>query len=422
MTEKRFVDNGKDRYKWYILLVEVITNAFVIAVPMMALSMLMPEILEDLGLSVFQSGLIWGMSSVTVIFGSLFGGSLINRFGPKNLMIFASVTLGILGALRGFADGFIFLLIVVLVMGFFGAMLNLSTFMNSVLWFKPNERGFANGALTLGMAFGFVLSSYLSAAVFSPLLGGWRNVFFLYGAIAILIGLFWLTTRPSENERAIREAEARGGADKLSMLPLLKLSSIWLLGLGMVGNSGAIQGILGYLPIYLEGLGVSVADTGKLVSAFHISSMLFVLPLSFIAGKYIPRKVVLIASAAISLIGVFLMSVLDDSVFMIAIVVTGFVRDGFMANLFTSASEAKGVGKHHAGLAIGLMLVFMGVGNSISPPIGNSLAENGSMTAPIVFWAGLSLFSVACLVLYALLDNRADSEDSAANLIGEVEA
>ena len=47
-----------DRYKWTILILVVLTNMFVIAIPMMGMAVMSKEISLDLGLDLVQVGVI----------------------------------------------------------------------------------------------------------------------------------------------------------------------------------------------------------------------------------------------------------------------------------------------------------------------------------------------------------------------------
>jgi hypothetical protein len=94
------------------------------------------------------------------------------------------------------------------------------------------------------------------------------------------------------------------------------------------------------------------------------------------------------------MIGVGLLSVSTGSLIWVGVVVSGVVRDGFMAILMTMVIEIKAIGAKYAGTAIGLVLVFSRLGNLLSPPLGNSLAEYNP-AYPFLFWSFLALIGLA---------------------------
>ena len=93
-------------YKWVIMVLGALTNAFVVAVPAMGMSVLLPEISKDLNLNLVQAGLVWGIGSLPMLFASLLAGTLCDRFGPKRILIAACLLMGLSGALRAFSTNF----------------------------------------------------------------------------------------------------------------------------------------------------------------------------------------------------------------------------------------------------------------------------------------------------------------------------
>ena len=101
-------------------------------------------------------------------------------------------------------------------------------------------------------------------------------------------------------------------------------------------------------------------------------------------------------AALMVVLGVGLLSFAGSSLVWVAVVTAGFVRDGFMAVFMTMIMETKGVGPLRAGTAMGLVTTFSGLGNLISPPLGNSLAHVAP-SLPFAFWAGLAILGMVSL-------------------------
>ncbi len=376
-------------YKWVIMILGALTNAFVVAVPGMGMSVLLPEISKDLNLNLVQAGLVWGIGSLPMLFASLLAGTLCDRFGPKRILIAACLLMGLSGALRAFSTNFASLMVTVFFFGFFGPLALIGNLKNAVIWFPESEVGIANGLGTLGMAAGFFIGSMVSAAFLSPALGGWRNVFYLFGAVAALFSVPWFLTRPSPGSLPTAAQGSNPASFKKSMSHLAGLKDMWILGLSVMIVSGGILGVLGYLPLYLQGLGWSVSTTGGVLASFHIASMICVLPLTIWSDRLGSRRNILIMAALINSIGIALLSFAKGAAVWGALIMAGSVRDGFMAVFFTLVSELRGVGKVYSGMAAGFMMVFMAVGNLVAPPLGNSLAGSVALGAPLLFWAAL---------------------------------
>ena len=179
-----------ESYKWLVLTISTFTFTFVVAIPQMSLPVLFDEISIELDLSLVQVGWIWGIGSLLGILVGLIGGSAGDRFGPRRTLAVACVFMGILGAARGFSNGFAMLAFTMLIAGFAQWSIPMNVHKTCGVWFPPEQLGMANGVVAVGMALGFLLGALLAATVFSPIFGGWRNVLFIYGAVAILFGMF----------------------------------------------------------------------------------------------------------------------------------------------------------------------------------------------------------------------------------------
>lgn len=179
---------------------------------------------------------------------------------------------------------------------------------------------------------------------------------------------------------------------------VLHLKEIWLLGLTLFGVSGCIQGLLGYLPLYLRGIGWDAIRADGTLSAFHTISMIFVLPIALWSDRLGSRKRLLLIATLLTVLGTGLLSFASGLWIWIGVLLTGFVRDAFMAIFITMVMEAEGVGPVYAGTATGLTMAISGIGNLIAPPLGNSLAVLWP-GAPFAFWAGLSALGMVCLAL-----------------------
>jgi cyanate permease len=255
--------------------------------------------------------------------------------------------------------------------------------------------GLANGLISMGMALGFLLGSLLSATTFSPLLGGWRNVLIVYGVAGALFSIPWFFVRRVPSQ----QPNPHGGVSmRAAVLHVVRLKDIWLLGLTLFGVGGCIQGMLGYLPLYLREIGWGAMQADGTLSAFHTVSMVFVLPIALWSDRLGSRKPLLLAAALMVALGAGLLGLVSGVGIWLAVLTAGFVRDAFMAIFMTMVIETEGVGATYAGTATGLTMAISGVGNLIAPPLGNSLAGL-SLGAPFIFWAGLTLLGTICLAL-----------------------
>lgn len=385
-------------YKWYILALAALTHMLVVAIPAMSLPVLFDEIAGDLRLDIVQIGVIWGLGSLTGIVMSLLGGIIGDRIGAKQTLIFACVLTGAVGALRGFATSYPMLAATVVIAGLFPLMIPTNVHKACGVWFTGKRLGLANAVVSAGMALGFMLGSLLGATLFSPLLGGWRNVLFVYGGVALLVALVWSTTADGpEGRRIVRSARSRRPLAK-SLRHVAEMPSVWLLGLAMLGVGSCIQGGLGYLPLYLRGLGWPAATADSALATFHGASLLFTIPIALLSDRIGSRRRVLMVATVMIASGFGLLGIADGALVWGAVILAGVVRDGFMAIFMTFVIEIKEVGTTYAGTAVGLIVSISQIGSVLSPPAGNSLSVYNP-GLPYLFWAGLALIGLVGFAL-----------------------
>ena len=387
--------------RWTILTFVVINNMFAFALPSMALSVLSKQIAADLGMSVVQLGILWGSVSILSIFSSFFGGAIVDKVGPKNMLIIFGLMTGILGIARALTQSFYPMIAVTMALGAIAPFLTLSNFKIFHDYFSKDEIVLANGFMSAGMALGFLLGAQLSATVLAPLLGGWRNVFILYSGSGMLMSLVWLRLLPT----SYHVSEHSQPSIFSAIGDVVKNPSVWFMGFGILGVNGAINGVLGYLPFYLQDIGWSINSASASLTVFHTTSLIFTMPIVLYSSRVLARRNATLMAGTSIFLGFLLLTFATGWVVWPAVVLAGFSRDGFMALFFTQVSETRGVKQAMIATAIGMTMMLNGLGSIFSPPAGNAF-EAISPAAPFGFWAALALSGVICLAIVAWKETR----------------
>ena len=383
--------------RWVVLLLSTLTNTLVAAAPVMCMPVLFAEISKDLHLDLVQVGFIWGVSALPGIFTGFVGGAVGDRLGPRRVLIAVCLLVGLTGALRGLANGFVALAVSMFLFGVFSPLITMNTLKTCGLWFPRGQLGVASGVLSMGMALGFLSSSILSATYLSPWLGGWRNVLFFYGAVGAVLSAVWYAFRPLP----LRVSGSGHGAGSVlrNLAHVIKIRSVWMFGLALLGVGGCIQGALGYLPLYLRGQGWTEASADGALAAFHTLSLICAVPIALLSDFLGTRKKILVMAIAMVALGIGSLAFTQGPTIWLSVAVAGMVRDGFMAVFFTALLEREGIGTTFSGTAMGMIMVFSGLGNLLAPPLGNSLAALAP-GAPFLFWAALTLLGFIGMIGY----------------------
>ena len=382
-----------ESYKWLILALSAFTFTFVVAIPQMSMPVLFAEISAELGLSLVQVGWIWGIGSVMGILVGIVGGSIGDRFGSRRTLAVACVLMGAAGAARGLSNGFTSLAVTSLITGLAMWSIPMNVHKTCGVWFSKEKLGMANGIVSMGMALGFMSGSLLAATVLSPLLGGWRNVLFAYGAVGVLFGIFWWRSQEKAGEEDSLSGQGAGLREAIGHV--MQSRNVWLFCIATACVSGCVNGMLGFLPIYLRGLGWEPVAADSTLAGFHAVSMICAIPAALLSDRLGSRRGILIMAAVFIGVGTGLLGFVAGILIPLAVLTAGIFRDGFMAITMTAIIEVKGIGARFAGTAIGLNLSVMGIVNVFSPPIGNWLERFGPGT-PFLFWASLVGVSLGC--------------------------
>jgi predicted MFS family arabinose efflux permease len=382
------------KYRWGILAFITVTFALVITGPGSSLAVLFDEIGEDLNLGLVEIGMIWGSGSLLAIISGSLCGALIDRFGPKRVLVTGILLLGSANALRALARDFPTLLFIVLIAGGIVPMISTSGFKISGVWFHK-QLGTANSVLSMGMAGGMVLGSLLGASVISPAVGGWRNTMLFFGAFSWLIAVPWIFIDPLP-EQGEAGGKPAGIPMRQALTHVIRQKDLWLLGFTFLAAGACQQGIAGYLSLYLRDAGWPGSQADAALSLIYAASLLFILPMGFLSDRLRSRKMILMAAMAMMAAGSAWLSATQSWAVWTAVVLVGIMRDGTMAIVITMAVENKSVGARYAGTATGFLMTFFFVGGLVSPALGNSLAAIAP-GAPFLFWAAAAAAGIIAL-------------------------
>lgn len=376
-------------YRWYVLGLAALAYSFIAGMSRMCMPVLFKEISTDLGLSMVAIGAVWGMDPLAGVLIGLPGGLLVDRFGVKRTMVAICILAGIFGAMRGLSFNFVTMATTMFLFGLMAATMPSVVPKVTAVWFQGKRLGISNAILNILWALGSMISTMFSATFLSPLLGGWRNVMFLYGIPCVLLGLLWLITGrdPVTEKETIKRASSI--PFKESLPSVLKIKPVWITGLIAMTFWGSSMGLIGYLPVYLRDIGWSPLAADSAITVLSGVSTLGAIPVVLIAERLGSRKGVMMTSIIVITSTMGLLPFMTGVGVWILLVLNGFLRTGLFALLNVTVLKNKGVGIAYSGTAVGLVSTFGMIGAFLAPPLGNSLVAFGP-GLPFVLWAVLS--------------------------------
>lgn len=386
------LDKFKTDNKWYVVGLGTLTLMLVPSLSEMCMAVLFKEISAELELNLVEIGLVWGITPFASLLILFIGGLLADRYGSRRTLILTCFLVGIFGALRGIAWNFISLTIFAFLVGMSTSITIIAIMKVATIWFSGKKLGVANGILATGMGLGFTIASMISATVLSPLLGGWRHVLFLYGALSIIVSLAWYITVKEIGQESLTKTDETMPF-RQSISHVIHIRAVWFIGLTLFGIVGCFRGMLGYLSIYLQNSGWTTTSADGSVAAITGIGTLGSIPVTLLAARLGSIKKVMIPYLVVVIIGVALMSLINGPAIWIIILLVGVGRDGMMALCMTMSTETEGIGKDYSGAALGFMQSIGRIGPFISPPLGNSLASI-SPGAPFLIWSAFAFVAL----------------------------
>jgi MFS family permease len=384
------------RYKWYVLILAATTFGILAGLAKLCMPVLFKEISLDLNLNLVQIGVVWGMDPLAGIFISLFGGLFADRFGVKRTLLIVCFVGGIISLSRGFSTNFATFASTMFLFGIIASITLTVVPKVTALWFNNQSLTLANAIINVFWSVGAMIGTMTSATVFSPLLGGWRNVIFLFSAPALILGILWLTTGREPRKGEVSASVFQKVPFRQALSKVVRNKNVWILGLIQTAFTGAFTGLEGYLSLYLKNTGWTTTAADSAITLYLGAGLVGVFPMILLVNKLHSSKGMLFfALVAATACNVILPFVHGSAVYYV-VFISSFLSAPSWALINTMIFKTRGIGSTYGGTAIGLAMTITALGAFAAPPIGNSLARFGP-GMPFIFWAflaaaGLPLF------------------------------
>jgi sugar phosphate permease len=333
-----------------------------------------------------------------LIIGPVFGflaGWLVDRFGPRRLMVAGIVMAGIalvgLGMIHTLAGFYLFYL--------FNALGNVcgGPLPNQVLlsrWFTA-ARGRAMGFAYLGIGLGGALVPMLAVWLIARV--GWQGALQVLGALIIVVALPLALFVPEAPETASTTSTALG---RPPMGPVLRAPAFYLLVVGSMCSIAAVGGTSQHLKLFLSlDHGYSQAGAAQIASLVLASSLVGRLGAGWLADRF-PKKYVmlLIYLLVFSAIPLLLLTGTRGTIYLFA-VVFGLGLGGEYMVIPLMAGELFGV--RVLGRTMGVVLTADGVAEAAAPWfVGRMHDATGTYTTGFLTLIGFAVtgaIAVACL-------------------------
>lgn len=357
------------RYRWTILALGTLAQASYSAV-FLGVPVLAPQLREEYGLSLAQVGVVIGAFSVGSVVTLLPWGLLTDRVGERPVLATGLAGAGLALVLAALTDGYLQLVLSLVLAGGAGASVNAASGRAVMSWFGPEQRGFALGirqtALPLGGA--------AAALVLPPIAdaGGTTAGLFVLAGVCLATALAGAV--------GLREAPPDPGVPLGDVASPLRDGRMWRLAVGSGLIVSAQISIMAFTVLFLHGArGLSTAAAAGVFAGMQLVGAV----LRVVVGRWSDRvgtrigpllklacglSVALAVSAALTSAPLALL--------LPAFLVAGAVGQSWNGLSFTAAAEL--AGRSRAGAALGFQQTALAASTAVAPPVFGLLVESTS--------------------------------------------
>lgn len=360
---------------------------------------LLPYLTKDLGINYAQAGVFVALFHVSSFAANFASGAVVDISGRRVLYQIVSLILGA-AALFVFGLSSIYWLLCAMV-ALIGASNNLwhpaaISFLSSRY---NNNRGYALSIHALGASFGDALAPLAAGSLL--LLFSWQGTA-IAGTLPVFVlaALFFVFLLPQETPAAAQGKRGISFTRYLAgMRVLIRQKAVLSLCLMSSLRSGAMQGLMMFLPLYLVNeLHTSPVVMGATIMAMHIAGLI-VSPIAGIVSDRIGPRPVVMAGLSVTTVMIVVLAFVDNTLFFAAgISVLGFalfaVRPVVHSWMMAMAPAEMGAS------ATSLLFGSQSITNAAIPLLGGVIADLYGL--PAVFYLIAASMLCANILVFLL--------------------
>ncbi|MFZ9037427.1 MAG: CynX/NimT family MFS transporter [Gammaproteobacteria bacterium] len=351
-------------------------------------------IIEELGLSLIQAGLILSLFSLIAAFAGAGFGLLSDRIGHlRTALTGLSVSAG--GAFLGATAAGVEVLLVSRLIEGFGFILAIVA-LPSLISGSASDR---NRPLAMGLWGAFMPAGIGASMVLTPVLlewHGWRGLWNDIGLVILLWGVvLFITFRRADNKTSVRLSTSEFITSVMRLGPLLVVA-------GFVCYSSLYQSLTAFLPTILATeYGVTLARSAHLGALVVVANVVGNLAAGWLIGRgFIPWKLLTLSVLAMGICATLVFSGFSEPlVKTLAGILFSAFGGIFPGTAFVLAARYS-VKPSHMALMAGFMLQGAGIGQTIGPLMVSSVVEfSGDWDFANLVVVGMAGIGLTCALL-----------------------
>lgn len=359
------------------------------------LAPVLPLLIAELGLTHSEVGALGAMLFISYALVLMPAGILGDLIGPRVVVVLGAVISAVMNVLFSYSVSFSSMLIIQFVNGLGQGMAwgPLTRLMAN--WYPKEKMGFVMSLLSIPPAVGppiaYILSGYLASTY------NWRASFQVPSLILIVASLLFVLLATDKPSGSLHELSwSKGG-----LLSLLRNREIWLVGVAYLALSGAIRGLLIWLPTFLvERIGMTLIAASILGGAISLPGIPSMFVGTWISDvKLHGRKGLVIAASLLSPIPILLLLPFVQGQVLLLVLLSVLFALFYSAGGLYFAYPSILVAKEQVGAGSGLIDMLGYVGNFLGTLVIGIAVDAFKSYDPIFpILAGMSLIGVFAIL------------------------
>lgn len=357
------------------------------------ISYIAQPMMEDLNMNKTQFGMLASVFAAGYALMQVPAGIMAEKFGPKKMLTFALVWWSAFTILTGVVKNHGLLYTMRFLFGVGEGPMYPSNAVFNTYWFAKSEKGRASSALLAGSYFGPVIAPFVTIAIYQAF--GWEAVFFIFGAIGIIIAAIWAIIAKDlpEHHKMVNEAEKAYIMENRDVVQTDKTSAPWGLFFkrfsffAIAGQYFVVQFVITlfliWLPTYLqEEYHVVLKDMKFLAAAPWLMMFILIMAGGTISDAIISRGYSRFrARALIAIFGFIVFAVslflsVQTNDMMMNLIYLSLCLGGVGLSMGMSWASATDLGRNFSGTVSGWMNLWGNVGAFLSPMLGGYLVQH----------------------------------------------
>ncbi|MGL6146080.1 MAG: MFS transporter [Macrococcoides caseolyticum] len=357
------------------------------------ISYIAQPMMEDLNMNKTQFGMLASVFAAGYALMQVPAGIMAEKFGSKKMLTFALVWWSAFTILTGVVKNHGLLYTMRFLFGIGEGPMYPSNAVFNTYWFAKSEKGRASSALLAGSYFGPVIEPFVTIAIYQAF--GWEAVFFIFGAIGIVIAAIWAIIAKDlpEHHKMVNEAEKAYIMENRDVVQTDKKSAPWGIFFkrfsffAIAGQYFVVQFVITlfliWLPTYLqEEYHVVLKDMKFLAAAPWLMMFILIMAGGTISDAIISRGYSRFrARALIAIFGFIVFAVslflsVQTNDMMMNLIYLSLCLGGVGLSMGMSWASATDLGRNFSGTVSGWMNLWGNVGAFLSPMLGGYLVQH----------------------------------------------